>query len=125
MSSIVSSLSDLVKSMVEVVWSLFTTAGQLVEKTIQFVLHLFTSAINLVIEFGKGLVDLFGGIVSFLLGKSRHLPLPEPAYNTDNSNRNGVGNLAILAVLGLAFFGFLQYQRRQGNTVQVGNKKLN
>jgi type III secretory pathway component EscS len=70
MSAIVSSLSDLVKSMVEVVWSLFTTAGQLVEKTIQFVLHLFTSAINLIVEFGKGLVDLFGGIVSFLLGKS-------------------------------------------------------
>jgi phage-related protein len=119
MSSIVSSLSDLVKSMVEVVWSLFTTAGQLVEKTIQFVLHLFTSAINLVVEFGKGLVDLFGGIVSFLLGK-----LPHITSSRRESNLN-IGNLAILAVLGLAFFGFLQYQRRQGNTVQVGNKKLN
>lgn len=31
----------------------------------------------------------------------------------------------MLAILALAFFGFLQYQRKQGNTVQVGNKKLN
>lgn len=35
------------------------------------------------------------------------------------------GNVAILAVLALGFFAFLQYQRKQGNTVQVGNKKLN
>lgn len=120
MSSIVSSLSDLVKSLVEVVWSLFTTAGELVEKTIQFVLHLFTGAINLVVEFGKGLVDLFGGIVSFVLGKS--------GCTTDAGRVDAdrmAGNIAILAVLGVAFFGFLQYQRKQGNTVQVGNKKLN
>jgi hypothetical protein len=31
----------------------------------------------------------------------------------------------MLAILALAFFGFLQYQRQQGKTVQVGNKKLN
>jgi hypothetical protein len=121
MSSIVSSLSDLVKSLVEVVWSLFTTAGELVQKTIQFVLHLFTGAINLVVEFGKGIVDLFGGIVSFLLGMSTHTAQPRE----DEAANRFTGNIAVLAVLGLAFFGFLQYQRRQGNTVQVGNKKLN
>ena len=33
--------------------------------------------------------------------------------------------IAILAVLAAAVFGFLQYQRSQGKTVQVGNKKLN
>ena len=31
----------------------------------------------------------------------------------------------MLAILGLAFFGFLQYQRGQGKAVKVGNKKLN
>jgi hypothetical protein len=35
------------------------------------------------------------------------------------------GNIAMLAILALAFFGFLQYQRSQGRPVQVGNKKLN
>ncbi|KAK3214764.1 hypothetical protein GRF29_19g1192282 [Pseudopithomyces chartarum] len=102
MSSIISSLTDLAKSLVEVVWSLFTTAGDLAQKTIEFVLRFFTGALNLVIEFFKGLVDLAGGIVQFVLG-----------------------NVAMLAILAVAFFGFLQYQRNQGNTVKVGNKKLN
>ncbi|KAJ4349521.1 uncharacterized protein N0V89_008137 [Didymosphaeria variabile] len=102
MSSIIQSLSDLAKSLIEVVWSLFTTAGDLVQKTVEFVLRFFSGAINLFIEFFKGLVDLAGGIVQFVLG-----------------------NVAMLAILGLAFFGFLQYQRKQGNTVKVGNKKLN
>lgn len=69
MSSIISSLTDLAKSLVEVVWSLFTTAGDLAQKTIEFVLRFFTGALNLVIEFFKGLVDLAGGIVQFVLGK--------------------------------------------------------
>jgi hypothetical protein len=123
MSSIVSSLTDLVKSLVEVVWSLFTTAGELVQKTIQFVLHLFTGAINLVVDFGKGIVDLAGGIVSFLLGKSLHT---HTQLLVDEKDANTlVGNVAVLAVLALGFFAFLQFQRKQGNTVQVGNKKLN
>ena len=36
-----------------------------------------------------------------------------------------IGNILVLGVLAAAFVGFLQYQRKQGNTVQVGNKKLN
>lgn len=31
----------------------------------------------------------------------------------------------MLGVLAAAFFGFLQYQRSQGRTVKVGDKKLN
>lgn len=69
MSSIVHSLTDLVKSMVEVVWSLFATAGELAQKTVEFALRFFSGAINLVIEFFKGLVDLAGGIVQFVLGE--------------------------------------------------------
>jgi len=102
MSSIVSSLADLVKSVVEVIYAFFETAGHLVLQTVNFVFSLFQNIINVFLEFGKGLVDLAGGIVGFVLG-----------------------NIAILAVLAVATFGFLQYQRKQGNTVQVGNKKLN
>ena len=102
MSSIVSALSDLVSSMVEVVWSFFTTALHLVENTAQFAAKFATEIVDLVINFFKGLVDLAGGLVSFL-----------------------VGNVIMLAVLAAAFFGFLQYQRSQGRPVQVGNKKLN
>ncbi|KAF2264993.1 hypothetical protein CC78DRAFT_567975 [Lojkania enalia] len=102
MSSIISSLTDLVKSVFEVIWSFFTTAGHLAQRTLGFMLHIFEAAINVGIEFLKGLVELAGGIVQFVLG-----------------------NILILGIIVAAFFGYLQYQRKQGNTVRVGNKKLN
>jgi len=69
MSSIVNALTDLVKSLLEVVWSFFTTAGELVQKTFQFTLSFASGILNLVIDFFRGLVDLAGGLVSFILGK--------------------------------------------------------
>ncbi|KAH7093433.1 hypothetical protein FB567DRAFT_544787 [Paraphoma chrysanthemicola] len=102
MSSIVGALKDVVTSFVELIWSFFTTAAHLVENTLQFAAKFATEIVDLVINFFKGLVDLAGGIVSFV-----------------------VGNVLMLAVLSAAVFGFLQYQRSQGRPVQVGNKKLN
>lgn len=123
MSSIIHSLSDLAQSLLEVVWSLFTTAGELVQKTVEFVLHFFSGAINLVVEFFKGLVDLAGGIVGFIMGEYDRA---WRACGIERMDANEMaGNIAILAVLAVGFFGFLQYQRQQGKTVQVGNKKLN
>jgi phage-related protein len=70
MSSIVNALSDLVASVVELVWSFFTTAAHLVQNTASFAAKFATEILELVINFFKGLVDLAGGIVSFLIGKS-------------------------------------------------------
>lgn len=75
MSSIVNALSDVVASIVELVWSFFTTAAHLVENTAQFAAKFATEIIELVINFFKGLVDLAGGIVSFVVGKSKDLIL--------------------------------------------------
>lgn len=71
MSSIVSALGDLVKSMVEVVWSFFTTAGHLVQRTAEFFLQFVSAFVNLIVDFFKGLVDLTGGIVEFVVGMSQ------------------------------------------------------
>ena len=70
MSSIVHALSDLVSSLVELVWSFFTTAGDLVQKTAEFALKFASEVFNLVVNFFKGLVDLAGGLASFVLGES-------------------------------------------------------
>ena len=70
MSSIISALSDLVSSLVELVWSFFTTAGDLVQKTAEFALKFASEVLNLVVNFFKGLVDLAGGLASFILGES-------------------------------------------------------
>lgn len=70
MSSIVSALSDLISSLVELVWSFFTTAGHLVENTAKFTAKFATEIVQLVVNFFKGLVDLAGGLVSFVVGES-------------------------------------------------------
>lgn len=69
MSAIVKALSDLVTSFLEVVTSLFTTAGHLSKDTLEFAFRFLNGAVNLVVDFFKGLVDLAGGIVGFILGK--------------------------------------------------------
>jgi hypothetical protein len=69
MSSIIHSLSDVVTSLVELVWSFFTTAGDLVKQTISFGFKFASELVDLVVNFFKGLVDLAGGIAGFVLGK--------------------------------------------------------
>lgn len=70
MTSIVQSITHLFQSVFEVIWSFFVTAGQLVEKTFAFVLRSFEELFTLILNFFKGLVDLAGGLASFILGKS-------------------------------------------------------
>ena len=120
MSSIIKSLGDLAQSLVELVWSFFTTAGHLVQNTLAFGVHSVEGLLNLVLNFFKGLVDLAGGLASFIAGKHTFLQQRRNDLLIANT-----GNVIILGVIAAAFFGFLQYQRKQGNTVQVGNKKLN
>ena len=120
MSSIVKSLNDVFTSLLELVWSFFTTAGDLVQKTISFVLKFFSEIVDLFVNFFRGLIDLAGGIVGFVLG------MLLPQLHTDNGSALiTTGNILMLGVLAAVVFGFLQYQRNQGNTVKVGNKKLN
>lgn len=68
MSSIIKSISDVFTSLVELVWSFFTTAGDLVQKTASFVLKFFSEVLDLLVNFFRGLIDLAGGIVGFVLG---------------------------------------------------------
>ena len=118
MSAIVSAMSDLVSSVVELVWSFFTTAGHLVQNTAQFATKFATEILSLIVSFFQGLVDLAGGIVSFAVGESRRL-------SKIIAELTSTGNVIMLAVVAAAVFGFLQYQRSQGRPVQVGNKKFN
>ena len=70
MSSLIKSLSDVFTSLVELVWSFFTTAGDLVRATASFVLKFFSEVLDLAVNFFRGLIDLAGGIVGFVLGMS-------------------------------------------------------
>jgi phage-related protein len=85
MSSIINALSDLFTSLVELVWSFFTTAGALVQKTVQFTLNFALEMIDLVVNFLRGLVDLAGGIVSFVLGELEQEPTRRTRWNMESN----------------------------------------
>ncbi|RMZ67608.1 hypothetical protein GMOD_00001558 [Pyrenophora seminiperda CCB06] len=102
MPSIPHALSDLLTSLLEVISSFFTTAASLIQSTLHFFLRFVTGIFNVFVDFVRGLVDLAGGLVSFL-----------------------VGNVIMLGVVAALVFGFLQYQRSQGRQVTVGGKKVN
>jgi hypothetical protein len=82
MSSIVKAVSDLFQSVLELLWSFVSTSGQLVEKTAAFALRSFNELLSLVVNFFRGLVDLAGGLVSFILGKQ----CPASIWNSGWSN---------------------------------------
>jgi phage-related protein len=72
MSSIVKAVSDLFQSVLELVWSFVTTAGNLAQGTVAFMMRSVNEVISLALNFFKGLVDLAGGLASFLLGKPHY-----------------------------------------------------
>jgi phage-related protein len=97
MSSIISALSDLVTSMVELVWSFFTTAGHLVQNTLSFTARFATEVVELVINFFRGLVDLFGGIVSFLVGMySPHLTGASTVLSNQGAGRKNARSVMLM-----------------------------
>lgn len=72
MTSIIAAIKDVFTSLVELVWSFFSTALELVQKTLHFFMSFAHEVFGLVVNFFRGLVDLAGGIFGFVLGKSRY-----------------------------------------------------
>ena len=122
MASIISSLTDLVQSVIEVIWSLFHTAFNVAQNGVSFVVSLFAGALNLVADFFKGIIELTGGMVQFIISKS---PLLLGTYISQQNANGRTGNIIVLGVIVAVFVGFLQYQKNQGRAVKVGDKKLN
>lgn len=105
MSSIIKSLSDVFTSLLELVWSFFTTAGELVQKTASFGLKFVSEVLDLLTNFFRGLVDLAGGIVGFVLGMCLLLhALSRPGAGADTDARQAMC-LCWVCLL-LLFLGF-------------------
>ncbi|KAJ5898038.1 hypothetical protein N7504_008326 [Penicillium tannophilum] len=102
MSSIITSIKDLIASLFEVIFSIFRTAFD-------------------------GVYGLLHACISFVVGT-----IKMALYTVGDSLKalGGVGkfvasNFVVIALIAGGAYGYLQYQRRQGRTVRVGDKKLN
>lgn len=121
MASAFSALGDFVKSIWELILSMFQTFFGLIETFVKLIVNFFTSVVQLAGDTTKGIFDVLGGVGSFLIGECRPLHALKPTRLTHNATANA----AILAIGAAAFYGYLVFQRRQGNAVQVQGKKLN
>lgn len=62
-----------------------------------------------------------------LLAESASLLLVSSTYHHPGRIEQLIdkGNFFVFVVIGVLFYGFLEYQRRQGRSVKVGDKKIN
>jgi len=102
MASFTSAISNFFKSIFELFASFFQTLFQLFETILRTIFNFFASILRLGADSFKGLFDVLGGVTNFLLT-----------------------NAVLIGLIAAAGYGYLVYQRRQGNTVTVQGKKLN
>ncbi|KAF1983231.1 hypothetical protein K402DRAFT_396933 [Aulographum hederae CBS 113979] len=102
MSSIITSIRDLFASLIELITSIFRTIIDLITTVITSLFNFVTGFFTMVFDSARGVVNGLGGLGKFV-----------------------ISNFVVLAIIALAGVFYLQFQRNQGKTVKVGNKKIN
>jgi phage-related protein len=121
MSSIITSLKDLIVSLFEVIFSTFKSAFNGVYGIIHAFFGFFIDIIKMVLNTVKGTLEAAGGVGKFVASEYNI-----PSYSESLELTSLVtGNLLVILVIGAGAYGYLEYQRRQGRTVKAGSKKLN
>ncbi|KAF2753332.1 hypothetical protein EJ05DRAFT_490054 [Pseudovirgaria hyperparasitica] len=102
MAAIISSIKDLIASIFEVIGSIFKTAFNAVEGILRLAVNTVMSVVNMFLDLITGSLKAMGSVGEFILG-----------------------NFFAILIVAVGIFGFIAYQNRQGNSIKVGNKKLN
>ncbi|QDS75612.1 hypothetical protein FKW77_006574 [Venturia effusa] len=100
--ALTTAISDFIKSIFELFASFFQTLFALIQTILMTVYNFFASVLQLGADSMKGVFDIFGGVANFL-----------------------ISNALLIGLIAAGGYGYLVYQKRQGNTVQVQGKKLN
>ncbi|KAB8075072.1 hypothetical protein BDV29DRAFT_172446, partial [Aspergillus leporis] len=101
MTSVIASFRDLATSVFEVIFSLFKTAFDSVYKLLLNFMSFFVDIFKTAFHTLKSIFDAAGGLVGFL-----------------------ASNIIVIALIAASGYGYVKYQRSQGRTVQVGDKRL-
>ncbi|KAJ5202077.1 uncharacterized protein N7498_006740 [Penicillium cinerascens] len=102
MSSLITSLKDLVASIFEVIFSTFKGAFDAVYGILLAFVNFLVGIASMALHTVKGTLEAAGGVGKFI-----------------------ASNILVIAVIAIGAYGYLDYQRRQGRSVKVGDKKLN
>ncbi|KAJ5636019.1 uncharacterized protein N7484_009332 [Penicillium longicatenatum] len=102
MSSIITSIKDLIASLFEVIFSVFQTAFGTVYSLLHAFIDFFVGIFRMGFRAVGETLEALGGIGKFI-----------------------ASNVVVIALIAGGAYGYLHYQRRQGRPVKVGEKKLN
>lgn len=121
MSSIITSVKDLINSVFEVIFSVFHAAFDTTSELIAVVVNSVIGTLKLALRTVGGTLEAAGGVGKFIASKlwflSTILCLKALMFHE--------GNIIVIALIAGGAYGYLRYQSRQGRPVKVGNKKLN
>jgi len=102
MSHLVSAVQDIFSSIYELIASVVTSIYSLFAGAVDIVVSFIAGIFSLISHTVVGVLDVLGETGKFIFG-----------------------NVFIILVIAGGAFVFLKYQQQQGNTVKVGDKKLN
>jgi len=102
MSSVIASVKDLITSMFEVTFSVFTSAFDAIYGLLLVFINFFAGIFTTVLHMAKSILEGVGGVGKFI-----------------------ASNIVVIAIIACGGYGYLEYQRRQGRPVDIGGKRLN
>jgi phage-related protein len=117
--AVTSAIGDFLSSIGELIASFFNTLYSLITTIVSAITNIITGFFDLIVNTVGSIFNIAGETAKFFLGKYLHHIVDYWGL------MKLLGNALILIVIGGAVMAFLQYQRSQGKTVAVGNKKLN
>jgi phage-related protein len=102
MSSIITSVKDLIASVFEVIFSVFRAAFNTTSQLIEAVVNSVIGTFKFVLHTIAGTLEAAGGVGKFI-----------------------ASNIVVIALIAGGGYAYLRYQKSQGRPVRAGNKKLN
>ncbi|KAJ5955574.1 hypothetical protein N7501_009853 [Penicillium viridicatum] len=102
MTSIITSIKDLITSIFEVIFSVVKNTLDTGYQLLQAFVDFFADIPKMLEHTVKGSFEAVGGVGTFI-----------------------ASNIVVIAMIALGSYGYLVYIRREGRPVQAGTKKLN
>ncbi|OGE56396.1 hypothetical protein PENARI_c003G08920 [Penicillium arizonense] len=102
MSSIITSIKDLVASVLEVIVSVFHNAFDVTSGLLIAIVNSFIGTLRMALRAVGNIFEAAGGLGKFI-----------------------ASNIIVIAIIAGGAYGYLRYQSRQGRPIKVGDKKLN
>jgi hypothetical protein len=102
-------MSDIVKGLGNMVASIFQVIQGAITTVVNVIVTAFQSVFDVIVSTFKGVFNLAEGVVGLVVGKVT------PTRGTKHKLRSVPGNFLMILVAGAAYFGYIEYQKRQGN----------